>query len=56
MYSLWIVQRNSTRRDHPRNPGRVTGSSLVSLVSELSKSICELGVHMRINMSNNKDR
>ena len=33
-HSLGIVQWNSTRRDHPRNPGRVSGSGLVSLVSE----------------------
>ena len=33
-HSLGIVQWNSTRRDHLRNPGRVSGSGLVSLVSE----------------------
>ena len=34
-YSLEIVQWDFTRRDHPGNPGRVSGSVLVSLVSEL---------------------
>ena len=29
MHSLGIVQWNSTRRDHPRNPGGVSGSGLV---------------------------
>ena len=35
VHFLGIVQWNSTRRDHPGNPGGVSGSSLVSLVSEL---------------------
>ena len=30
-----IVQWDFTRRDHPGNPGRVSGSGLVRLVSEL---------------------
>ena len=30
MYSLWFVQWDSTRRDHPRNPGRVSGSGPVN--------------------------
>ena len=34
-YSLGIVQWDFTRRDHPGNPGRVSGSGPVSLVSEL---------------------
>ena len=29
-YSLRIVQWDFTRRDHPGNPGRVSGSGLVS--------------------------
>ena len=29
MHSLGIVQWNSTRRDHPGNPGRVSGSGPV---------------------------
>ena len=29
MHSLGIVQWNSTRRDHPGNPGGVSGSGLV---------------------------
>ena len=33
MHSLGIVQWNSTRRDHPGNPGRVSGSGLVILFS-----------------------
>ena len=32
MHSLGIVQRNSTRRDHPGNPGGVSGSGHVSSV------------------------
>ena len=31
MHSLGIVQWNFTRQDHPRNPGRVSGSGLVIL-------------------------
>ena len=31
MHSLEIVQWNFTRRDHPGNPGKVSGSSLVSV-------------------------
>ena len=31
MHSLGIVQRNSTRRDHPGNPGGVSGSGPVRL-------------------------
>ena len=33
--SLGIVQWDSTRRDHPGDPGRVSGSGPISLVSEL---------------------
>ena len=29
MHSLGIIQWNSTRRDHPGNPGGVSGSGLV---------------------------
>ena len=35
VHSLEIVQWDSTRRDHPGYPGRVSGSDPVSLVSEL---------------------
>ena len=35
MHSLGIVQWNSTMRDHPGNPGGVSGSGPISLVSEL---------------------
>ena len=31
MHSLGILQWNSTRRDHPGNPGGVSGSGPVSL-------------------------
>ena len=34
-YSLGIVRWDFTRRGHPGNPGRVSGSGRVSLVSEL---------------------
>ena len=30
VHSLGIVQWNSTRQDHPGNPGRVSGSGLVN--------------------------
>ena len=33
VYSLWFVQWDFTRRNHPGNLGRVSGSGLVSLVS-----------------------
>ena len=33
MHSLGIVQWDSTRRDHPGYPGRVSGSGLVISVS-----------------------
>ena len=32
MHSLGIVQWNSIRRDHPGNPGGVSGSGLVNMV------------------------
>ena len=32
MHSLGIVQWNSTRRDHPGNPGEVSGSGPVNIV------------------------
>ena len=38
MHSLEIVQWDSTRRDHPGYPGRVSGSGPISLVSELKVS------------------
>ena len=31
VHSLGIVQWNSTRRDHPGNPGRVSGSGIVNI-------------------------
>ena len=31
MHSLWFVQWDFTRRDHPGNPGGVSGSGPVSL-------------------------
>ena len=35
MHSLWFVQWDFTRRDHPGNLGRVSGSGPVNLVSGL---------------------
>ena len=32
MHSLGIVQWNFTRRDHPGNPGRVSGSGPVTKI------------------------
>ena len=37
MHSLGIVQWNSTRRDHPRNPGGVSGSGLVTVVQRTAR-------------------
>ena len=31
MHSLWFVQWDFTRRDHPENLGRVSGSGLVNV-------------------------
>ena len=31
-YSLWIVQWDFIRRDHPRNPRRVSGSGPVTFL------------------------
>ena len=42
MHSLGIVHWNSTRRDHPGNPGGVSGSGLISY------HCGKLG-HMKIN-------
>ena len=39
VHSLGIVQWNSTRRDHPGNPGRVSGSGPVNK-SAISTSMC----------------
>ena len=35
VHSLWFVQWDFIRWDHPGDPGRVSGSGPVSLVSEL---------------------
>ena len=32
MHSLWFVQWDFTRRDHPRNPGGVSGSGPVNFL------------------------
>ena len=34
MHSLGIVQWNSTRRDHPGNPGGVSGSGPVTIIKD----------------------
>ena len=39
MHSLGIVQWNSTRRDHPGNPGGVSGSGLV-ITRRFTMGIC----------------
>ena len=44
MHFLGIVQWDSTRRDHPRNPGRVFGSGLVSTVYEREKNMTNIQV------------
>ena len=40
MHSLWIVQWNSTKRDHPGNTGRVSGSGLVTVGLIVEVFIC----------------
>ena len=47
VHSLGIVQWNFTRRDHPGNPGRVSGSGSVS------SSVCYIEV---VSLSMNKAR
>ena len=47
-YSLGIVQWDFTRRDHPGNPGRVSGSGLVKVQLEQMKEEQKI---MLINMS-----
>ena len=37
MHFLGIVQKNSTRRDHPGNPGGVSGSGPVTVYCDASK-------------------
>ena len=39
MHSLGIVQWDSTRRDHPGYPGRVSGSGPVKMVDRLVKRL-----------------
>ena len=39
MHSLGIVQWDSTRRDHPGNPGRVSGSGPVITLERCSSSM-----------------
>ena len=39
MHSLGIVQWNSTRRDHPGNPGGVSGSSPVKASAAFSRRV-----------------
>ena len=41
MHSLWFVQWDFTRRDHPRNPGGVSGSGRVLSVG-LRRDVCAL--------------
>ena len=38
-YSLGIVQWDFTRRDHPGNPGRVSGSGHVNYFKDLRKTL-----------------
>ena len=42
MHSLEIVQWDSTRRDHPGYPGRVSGSGLVTAYPRPKSSLCHL--------------
>ena len=39
VHSLGIVQWNSTRRDHPGNPGGVSGSGLVNSCHALTPNL-----------------
>ena len=45
-YSLGVVQWDFTRRDHPGNPGRVSGSGPVIRPTVID--VEEIGVHMSV--------
>ena len=47
MQSLEIVQWNSTKRDHPGNPGGVSGSGPVINIQR--------GINMEVNTTRHKD-
>ena len=52
MHSLGIVQWNSTRRDHPGNPGRVSGSGPVNTYfSSLLGPSMDLGLDLGLYAS-----
>ena len=46
VHSLGIVQWNFTRRDHPGNPGRVSGSGLIIFVIRI---VCHIDYKMDRN-------
>ena len=49
MYSLWIVQRNFTRRDHPGNPGRVSDWVLLAWYQS-SRFLNSLGLSIAMQL------
>ena len=49
MHSLGIVQWNSTRRDHPGNPGGVSGSVL-SACYRSSRFLNSLGLYIAVQL------
>ena len=58
MHSLEIVQWDSTRRDHPGYPGRVSGLGLVILVELVVRglpiSICPCGLGFELSRRRKK--
>ena len=51
MHSLGIVQWNSTRRDHPGNPGGVSGSGRVlSAWYQSSRFLNSLGLYIVVRL------
>ena len=54
MHSLWFVQWDSTRRDHPGNPGRVSGSGPVS--SSLGSDFPKLGNQLTFSINSESCR
>ena len=50
MHSLGIVQWNSTRQDHPGNPGGVSESGSISTTLHTHPILCGVPMHMKCRM------
>ena len=51
VYSLWFVQWDFTRRDHPGNLGRVSGSGRVLLAwYQSSRFLNSLGLYIAVQL------